>query len=62
MKFFSFRKSVEKLCVLWAFSLVECVAVGALKLPVPPTDALKPTSHKVFLLIYWKLKDNEHLI
>ena len=60
MKFFSFRKSVEKLCVLWAFSLV--VAVGALKLPVPPTDALKPTSHKVFLLIYRKLKDNEHLI
>lgn len=26
---------------LWAFALVERVAAGALKVPVPPTDALK---------------------
>ena len=26
---------------LWAFALVERVAAGALKLPVPPADALK---------------------
>ena len=32
--FFVFRNSVEKLCVSWALSLVECVAVWALKLPV----------------------------
>ena len=31
----------RKVCVLWALSLVECVTVGALKLPVPPTDVLK---------------------
>ena len=39
--FFVFRNSVEKLCVSWALSLVECVAVWALKLPVPHTDVLK---------------------
>ena len=54
--FFVFRNSVEKLCVSWALSLVECVAVWALKLPVPHTDVLKPTSHKVFLRNYWKPK------
>ena len=32
--FFVFRNSVEKLCVSWVLSLVECVAVWALKLPV----------------------------
>ena len=32
--FFVFRNSVETLCVSWALSLVECVAVWALKLPV----------------------------
>ncbi len=32
--FFVFRNSVEKFCVSWAFSLVECVAVWALKPPV----------------------------
>ena len=32
--FFVFSNSVEKLCVSWALSLVECVAVWALKLPV----------------------------
>ena len=36
---------------------VECVAVWALKLPVPHTDVLKPTSHKVFLLNYWNTKE-----
>ena len=50
--FFVFRNSVEKLCVSWALSLVECVAVWALKLPVPHTDVLKPTSRKVFLRNY----------
>ena len=55
LDFLCFRNSVEKLCVSWALSLVEYVAVGALKLPVPPTDVLKPTRRKVFLLIYWKL-------
>ena len=43
-----FRKSVEKLCVSWAFSLVECVAVWALKLPVLHTDALKTHSSQSF--------------
>ncbi len=55
--FFVFRNSVEKLCVSWALSLVECVAVWAPKLPVPHTDVLKPTSHKVFLRNYWNPKE-----
>ena len=61
--FFVFRNSVEKLCVSWALPFIECVAVWALKLPVPHTDVLKthesphthvfvPTSHKVFLRNY----------
>lgn len=41
LDFLCFRNSVEKLCVSWALSLVEYVAVGALKLPVPSTDVLK---------------------
>ena len=36
-----FRNLAESLYVLWALSLVECVAVWALKLPVPHTDVLK---------------------
>ena len=51
--FFVFRNSVEKRCVSWALPLIECVAVWALKLPVPHTDVLKPTSHNVFFLNYW---------
>ena len=45
------------------FSLVECVAVWALKLPVPHTDVLKPTSHKSFSpeLLESKGTDSEHL-
>ena len=39
--FFVFRNSVDTLCVSWAFSLVECVTVWTLKLPVPHTDVLK---------------------
>ena len=31
----------EKFCVSWALPLIECVAVWALKLPVPHTDVLK---------------------
>ena len=46
--FFVFRNSVEKLCVSWALSLVECVAVWALKLPVPHTDVLKTHSSQSF--------------
>ena len=42
--FFGFRNSVEKLCASWALPLVECVAVWALKVPVPHTDALKTHS------------------
>ena len=44
---------VEKLCGLWALSLVECVTVWALKLPVPHTDALKTHSSQRFLRNYW---------
>jgi len=54
--FFVFRNSVEKRCVSWALPLIECVAVWALKLPVPHTDVLKPASHKVFLRNYWNSK------
>ena len=42
LDFLCFRNSVEKLCVSWALSLVEYVAVGALKLPVPSTDVRAP--------------------
>ena len=55
--FFVFRNSVEKFCVSWALSLIECVTVWALKLPAPHTDVLKPTSHKVFLRNYWNPKE-----
>ena len=55
--FFVFCNSVEKLCVSWAFSLVECVTVWAPKLPVSHTDVLKPTSRKVFLRNYWSPKE-----
>ena len=64
--FFVSRNSAEKLCVSQALPFVECVAVWALKLPVLHTDALKPTSHKVFLRNYWKPKEpatnNRHKI
>ena len=46
----------EKLCVSWALPFVECVAVWALKLPVPHTDVLKPTNRKAFLPNYWNPK------
>ena len=46
--FFVFRNSEEKLCVSWALPFVECVAVWALKVPVPHTDVLKPTRRKCF--------------
>ena len=48
LDFLCFRNSVEKLCVSWALSLVEYVAVGALKLPVPPTDVLKTHESQTF--------------
>ena len=50
----SFKK---KLCVSWALSLVECVAVWALKLPVPHTDAFKTHSSQSFFLNYWNPKN-----
>ena len=56
--FFVFRNSVEKLCVSWALSLVECVAVWALKLPVPHTDALKThESQSIFYKLLAPPKD-----
>ena len=48
LDFLCFRNSVEKLCVSWALSLVEYVAVGALKLPVPSTDVLKTHESQSF--------------
>ena len=61
--FFVFRNSGEKLCVSWALSLVECVAVWALKLPVPHTDVLKTHSLQSFSteLLESKGTDSEHL-
>ena len=61
--FFVFRNSVEKLCVSWALSLVECVAVWALKLPVPHTDILKTHSSQSFSteLLESKGTGSEHL-
>ena len=45
---FYFRNSAEKFCVSWAFSLIECVTVWALKLPVPHTDVLKTHESQKF--------------
>ena len=61
--FFVFRNSVEKLCVSWVLSLVECVAVWALKLPVPHTDVLKTHSSQSFSteLLESKGTGSEHL-
>ena len=61
--FFVFRNSVETLCVSWALSLIECVAVWALKPPVPHTDVLKThESQSVSTeLLESKGTGNEHL-
>ena len=61
--FFSFRNFVEKLCVSWAFPLIECVAVWALKTPVPHTDVLKTHSSQSFSteLLEYKGTGSEHL-
>ena len=61
--FFVFRNSVGTLCVSWAFSLIECVAVWALKPPVPHTDVLKThESQSVSTeLLESKGTGNEHL-
>lgn len=59
--FFSFRNFAEKLCVSWAFPLIECVAVWTLKLPVPHTDAFKthaPQSFSADLLEFQKTSNN----
>jgi len=50
--FFVSRNLAKKPYGSWAFSLIECVAVWALKLPVPHTDVLKPTNRKAFLPNY----------
>ena len=61
--FFAFRNFVEKLCVSWALPFVECVAVWALKLPVPHTDALKTHESQSFStkLLESKEAGSEHL-
>ena len=61
--FFVFRNSVGTLCVSWALSLIECVAVWALKPPVPHTDVLKThESQSVSTeLLESKGIDSEHL-
>lgn len=41
-------KLAEKFCVTWALSLIEYVTVGALKLPVPPTDVFKTHESQSF--------------
>ena len=57
--FFCFRNLARKVCVSWALSLVECVAVWVLMLThiqAPHTDVLK--THDItnlFLLNYWNL-------
>ena len=63
LDFLCFRNSVEKLCVSWALSLVECVAVWALKLPVPHTDVLKTHSSQSFSteLLEYKGTGSKHL-
>ena len=61
--FFVFRNFVEKFCVSWAFPLIECVAVWALKTPVPHTDVLKTHSSQSFSteLLEYKGTGSEHL-
>ncbi|MFR9009065.1 MAG: hypothetical protein ACLVIJ_09755 [Clostridium sp.] len=61
--FFVFRNFVEKFCVSWAFPLIECVAVWALKPPVPHTDVLKTHSSQSFSteLLEYKGTGSEHL-
>ena len=61
--FFVFRNSVEKLCVSWALPFVECVAVWALKPPVPHTDVLKTHSSQSFSteLLEYKGTGSKHL-
>ena len=56
--FFSFSNSVEKFCVSWALSLIECVTVWALKLPAPHTDESQSFSTE---LLESKETGNEHL-
>ena len=48
LDFLCFRNSVEKLCVSWALSLIECVTVWVLKLPAPSTDVLKTHESQSF--------------
>ena len=54
---FGFRDLGEKLCVSWALSLIECVAAGALKLPVPHTDALKTHSVQNFSVEFFLIEN-----
>ena len=58
--FFVFRNFVEKFCVSWAFPLIECVAVWALKPPVPHTDVLKTHLSQSFSTELRKTKKITH--
>ena len=61
--FLSSNNSVGKLCVSWALPFIEYVAVWALKLPAPHTDALKTHASQSFPteLLEGKGTSNEHL-
>ena len=56
-----FRKASRKVSDKWALPLNKRVRVSACKRHMPDTHVFVPTLHKLFLLIYWKLKRYEHL-
>jgi len=55
--FFVSRNLAKKPYGSWAFSLIECVAVWALKLPVPHTDVLKTHESQNFSTELWAAKE-----
>ena len=61
--FFVSRNLAKKPYGSWAFSLIECVAVWALKTPVPHTDVLKTHSSQSFSteLLEYKGTGSKHL-
>ena len=54
-------KTSRKVSDKWALPLNKRVGVSACKQHMPDTHVFVPTLHKLFLLIYWKLKRYEHL-
>ena len=58
---FCLANHLDKIYVSWALSLNKRVGVSACKQHMPDTHVFVPTLHKLFLLIYWKLKRYEHL-